>query len=65
MSIDGSTTGRISMSQPEHDVLKVMHQVLAGTLTQVEAARLLRLGGYTESGPKLIFTQPCVVLSRT
>jgi hypothetical protein len=43
MSIGGSTTGRISMSQPERDVLKVMHQLLAGTLTQVEAARLLRL----------------------
>jgi transposase len=43
MSIAGSTTDRISMSQPERDVLKVLQQVLAGTLTQVEAARLLRL----------------------
>jgi transposase len=31
------------MSQQERDVLKVMHQVLAGTLSQVDAARLLRL----------------------
>jgi hypothetical protein len=31
------------MSQPERDLLKVVHQVLAGTLTQVQAARLLRL----------------------
>jgi transposase len=43
MSIDGSTTDRISMSQSERDVLKIMHQVLAGTLRQSEAARLLRL----------------------
>jgi transposase len=43
MSIDGSTPDRIAMSQHERDVLKVMQQVLAGTLTQVEAARLLRL----------------------
>jgi transposase len=43
MSIDGSTTDRIAMSQPERDVLKIMHQVLAGTLRQTEAARLLRL----------------------
>ncbi|HEY7327578.1 MAG TPA: helix-turn-helix domain-containing protein [Gemmataceae bacterium] len=31
------------MSQPERDVLKVMHQVLAGNLRQSEVARLLRL----------------------
>jgi transposase len=43
MSIEGSTTDRISMSQPERDVLQVLKQVVAGTLTQVEAARLLRL----------------------
>jgi hypothetical protein len=43
MSIDRATPDRISMSQQERDVLKVMQQVLAGTLTQVEAARLLRL----------------------
>ena len=43
MSIDGTSGDRISMSQQERDVLKVMHQVLAGTLRQVEAARLLRL----------------------
>jgi hypothetical protein len=43
VSIDGSTTDRIAMSQPERDVLKVMHQVLAGTLRQTEAARLLHL----------------------
>src|SRR3954454_15993173 len=43
MSIEGSTSDRISMSQPERDVLQVLKQVLAGTLTQVEAARLLRL----------------------
>jgi transposase len=43
VSIDGSTTDRIAMSQPERDVLKVMHQVLAGILRQSEAARLLRL----------------------
>jgi transposase len=42
LSIEGSTTDRIAMSQPERDVLKVMHQVLAGTLRQIEAARLLR-----------------------
>src|SRR5437879_8540108 len=43
MSIEGSTTDRISMSQPERDVLQVLKQLVAGTLTQVEAARLLRL----------------------
>jgi|SRR5215472_13754926 len=43
MPIDGPTPDRISMSQHERDVLKVLRQVLAGTLTQVEAARLLRL----------------------
>jgi transposase len=42
MSIDGATTDRISMSQHERDVLKVIQQVVDGTLTQVEAARLLR-----------------------
>jgi hypothetical protein len=31
------------MSQPERDVLKILQLVLAGSLTQVEAARLLRL----------------------
>ena len=43
MSIDGTTPDRISMSQHERDVLKVLQQVASGTLTQVEAARLLRL----------------------
>jgi hypothetical protein len=43
MSIDGSTPDRIAMTQQERDVLKILHLVLAGTLTQVEAARLLRL----------------------
>jgi hypothetical protein len=43
MSIDGSTNDRISISEHERDILKILHQVLAGTLTQVEAARLLRL----------------------
>ena len=43
MSIPGSNDDRIPMSQYERDVLKVIHQVLAGTLRQVEAARLLRL----------------------
>src|SRR5262245_1455230 len=43
MSIDGTAPDRIPMSQPERDTLKVMHQLLAGDLTQVEAARLLRL----------------------
>lgn len=43
MSIGGSTTDRIARSQPERDVLKVMHQVLSGTIQQSEAARLLRL----------------------
>ena len=39
MSIDGPTPDRIPMSQHERDLLKVMHQLLDGTLTQVEAAR--------------------------
>ena len=43
MSIDGSTNDRISMSQPERDVLKILQLVHAGSLTQIEAARLLRL----------------------
>jgi transposase len=43
MPIDGATNDRISMSQHERDVLKVIQQVVDGTLTQVEAARLLRL----------------------
>jgi len=43
MAIDGATTDRIAMSQHERDVLKVIQQVVDGTLTQVEAARLLRL----------------------
>lgn len=42
MSIGGTTSDRISMSQHERDVLQVIQQVVAGTLTQVEAARLLR-----------------------
>src|SRR5262245_20918758 len=42
MSID-VLTGRISMSQKERDVLKVMHAVLRGERTQAEAARLLGL----------------------
>ena len=36
-------TDRISMSQKERDVLKVMHAVLRGQRTQAEAARLLDL----------------------
>ncbi len=43
MSIAGTSDDRIPMSQHERDILKVIHQVLAGTLSQVEAARLLRL----------------------
>lgn len=43
MSIDGASPDRISMSQRERDVLQVLQQVLGGTLTQAEAARLLRL----------------------
>jgi len=43
MSIDGSTPDRIPMSQPERDVLQILHLIRAGVLTQVEAARLLRL----------------------
>ena len=44
MSIDGAAPDRIPMSQHERDTLKVMHRLLAGDLTQLEAARLLRLG---------------------
>jgi hypothetical protein len=43
MSIDGSTFDRISMSQPERDVLKILQRIHTGGLTQIEAARLLRL----------------------
>ena len=43
MSIEGATNDRISMSQHERDILKVIQQVQDGKLTQVEAARLLRL----------------------
>jgi Helix-turn-helix domain len=43
MSIDVLTADRISMSQKERDVLKVMHAVLRGERTQAEAARLLDL----------------------
>jgi transposase len=41
MSIDVLTPDRIPMSQKERDVLKIMHAVLRGEHTQVEAARLL------------------------
>jgi transposase len=41
MTIDAQTADRISMSQKERDVLKIMHGVLAGERTQAEAARLL------------------------
>lgn len=35
---------RVEMNQRERDVLKVMHGVIEGKRTQVEAARLLKLG---------------------
>jgi hypothetical protein len=41
MSIDVLTLDRITMSQKERDVLKIMHAVLRGERTQAEAARLL------------------------
>jgi transposase len=41
MSIDVLIPDRISMSQKERDVLKILHGVLQGERTQVEAARLL------------------------
>jgi Helix-turn-helix domain len=43
MSIDVPTPDRIPMSQGERDVLKVMHDVLAGQRSQAEAAELLGL----------------------
>jgi hypothetical protein len=43
MSIDVLSTDRISMSQKERDVLKIMHGVLKGERTQAQAARLLKL----------------------
>src|SRR4051812_46401654 len=43
MPIDVPTPDRIAMSQRERDVLKVLHTVLRGELTQAEAARLLGL----------------------
>jgi Helix-turn-helix domain len=41
MSISVFSHDRISMSQKERDVLKIMHAVLRGERTQAEAARLL------------------------
>jgi transposase len=41
MSISVLTPDRIAMSQKERDVLKIMHAVLRGERSQVEAARLL------------------------
>lgn len=41
MSISVLTPDRITMSQKERDVLKIMHAVLRGERTQAEAARLL------------------------
>lgn len=43
MSTDVPEEDRIPMSQKERDVLKIMHGVLRGERTQVEAADLLRL----------------------
>ena len=43
MSISVLTPDRITMSQKERDVLKIMHAVLRGERTQAEAARLLDL----------------------
>src|SRR5262245_53472599 len=42
MSISVQAQDRIPMSQPERDVLKIMHSVLSGERTQAEAARLLK-----------------------
>ena len=44
MSIDVPPPDRITMSQRERDVLKIMHAVLTGERTQAQAARLLDLG---------------------
>jgi transposase len=41
MTIGALLPDRITMSQKERDVLKIMHGVLAGERTQAEAARLL------------------------
>jgi len=41
MSIDVLTPDRITMSQKERDVLKILHGVLQGERTQAQAARLL------------------------
>ncbi len=41
MSISVFSPDRISMSQKERAVLKIMHAVLRGERTQAEAARLL------------------------
>ena len=43
MSIDVSSQDRITMSQKERDLLKVMGPVMQGQRTQVEAARLMDL----------------------
>jgi transposase len=43
MSIDAQAGDRIEMSQRERDRLKVLHTLLDGKRSQVEAARLLRL----------------------
>lgn len=43
MSIDVFCTDRIPMSQKERDVLKIMHGVLKGERTQVQAAQLLQI----------------------
>ena len=43
MAIDVPKPDRISMSQKERDVLKILHGVLRGERTQAEAARLLDL----------------------
>ena len=42
MTIDVQSTDRITMSQKERDVLKIMHGLLNGERTQAEAARLLK-----------------------
>jgi hypothetical protein len=41
MSIDVLVTDRITMSQKERDVLKILHGVLQGERTEAQAARLL------------------------
>jgi hypothetical protein len=43
LALARSTNDRIAMSQQERDVLQILQLVHAGSLTQVEAARLLRL----------------------